>query len=53
LEHVVASVPAISAASQHVVLLLDAPVPLWGQPTAAQAGQDMLWSLLDCSSQSV
>ena len=51
LERVVASVPASSVASQRAVLLLDAPAPLWGQPTAAQAGQGVLWPLLHCSSQ--
>lgn len=51
LKCVVASVPAFSVASQHAGLLLGAPAPLWGQPTTAQAGQGVLWSLLDCSSQ--
>lgn len=51
LDHVFVSVPAFLVAFQHAVLLLDAPAPLWGQPTAAQAGQGVLWSLLDCSSQ--
>lgn len=31
-------------------VLLYAPAPLWGQPTAARAGQGVLWHLLDCSS---
>lgn len=48
LEHAVASVPAFSVASQQAILLLDAPAPLWRQPTS---GQGVLWSLLDCLSQ--
>lgn len=48
LEHVIASVPASSVDLQHAGLLLGAPAPLWGQPTAAQAGQGALWPLLYC-----
>jgi len=47
LEHIIASVLASSVASERAVLPLDAPVPLYRQPTA---GQCALWPMWDRSS---